>query len=455
MEDADTICAISTPGGEGGIGIVRISGPRAHAILRQIFEPKEAREDFEPRRLYFGYITDPHSGISLDEVFAVFMRSPRTYTREDMGEIHSHGGPAVLRAILSLVVAAGARPAEAGEFTRRAFLNGRIDLLQAEAVLDVIRSETEEELKHAVSCLKGSISRQVSRFREAITEALVEIEALIDFPEEEIELTGQGYVEGLRKASRDLTRLIDSYYEGRGIRHGYEVLIVGRTNVGKSSLLNMLMAEEKAIVTPLPGTTRDMVEGTLHVKGIKMILVDSAGIRDPKDVAEEEGIGRVKKKIPEADLILWVLDGSEPLTEEDRAIGDLLSGADVLGVINKVDLPLRLDRSGLPASLKRVVAVSCRDETGHEELKAEMYGSFLGRRGRTGGLIITNLRHKNALTRARDGVDRALEGATGGLPLEVVAFELREALFHLGEITGETCAEEVLNTIFDRFCIGK
>jgi tRNA modification GTPase len=215
------------------------------------------------------------------------------------------------------------------------------------------------------------------------------------------------------------------------------------------------VAEEKAIVTPMPGTTRDLIEDTIHVKGIKVRLVDSAGIRDPKDMVEEEGIERVKKRIPQADLILWVLDGSERFTPEDGSIGELLSDKEVLAVINKVDLPIQLDRSALPAGIKRIVEVSCKDETGHEELKARIYRSFQRKGGRTGKVIITNLRHRDALVKAQQGIDRALDGSTGGLPLEVVAFELREALFHLGEITGETCADEVLNTIFDRFCIGK
>jgi tRNA modification GTPase len=322
MEDADTICAISTPAGEGGIGIVRISGKKAHPIVKNVFKPRKKEGQFSPlpRTIYLGYIINPKNNSEIDEVFVVFMHTPHTYTCEDIAEIYTHGGYAAQKTVLSLIVDQGARLAEPGEFTRRAYLNGRIDLLQAESVLDIIHSETDEELRYALKYLQGGLSEKIGTFQEALRNALAGMEALIDFPEEDIDLNPHEVVLPLENVKTEIQTLIDSYYEGRGIKQGFEVLIAGKTNVGKSSLLNAFLLKERAIVTPIPGTTRDLIEDTIYLNGIKVRIIDTAGIREPGNVVEEEGIKRVKQKISEVDLVIWLLDGSQPYSEDDEEV---------------------------------------------------------------------------------------------------------------------------------------
>ena len=283
MDDADTICAISTPAGEGGIGIIRISGKKAHPITQRIFEPRRKRKQFVPlpRKFYLGYIINPNSNSQIDEVFAVFMNAPHTYTCEDIAEIHTHGGYAAQKSVLSHILDCGARLAEPGEFTKRAFLNGRIDLLQAESVLDIIHSETNEELHYAVKYLQGGLSKKIQAFQETLRNTLAGMEALIDFPEEDIDIHPDEVILPLKKVKTDIEQLVESYYEGRGIKQGFEVLIAGKANVGKSSLLNALLLKEKAIVTAIPGTTRDLIEDTIYLHGIKVKIIDTAGIREP------------------------------------------------------------------------------------------------------------------------------------------------------------------------------
>ena len=455
MKDVDTICAVSTPPGEGGIGILRLSGPKAHEVLKGIFVAIGAAGAFEARRLYLGRIVDPETGGAIDEVFAVFMNAPRTYTKEDIGEVYSHGGFAAQRAVLSLMIRAGARLAEPGEFTKRAFLNGRIDLLQAESVLDVIEAETDEELKYAVRSLSGALSAAVNRVKEKLTGALVEVEALIDFPEEEIDVDEETLVRALEEAGEGLKALAESYYEGNAVRCGLEALIAGRTNVGKSSLLNTLIAKQRAIVTPLPGTTRDMIEDTLHIKGIKIRIVDTAGLGSPRDIVEEQGIARVKARIPEADLILWVVDGARPYSEEDEAVYEHIKDRRTIAVVNKSDLPQLLDQESLSRKgLTRVVVSALKGE-GIEALKLAMYEALMRETRRGGEVLVTNVRHRNGLSAALSAVEKAAAGVRTKEPAEFAAFDLREAIRSLEEITGEAWTGDVLHEIFSRFCIGK
>ena len=455
METADTICAISTSPGEGGIGIIRISGPKAHKLLLKIFHSKTKTESYIPRTIYLGNIVDRDGKGKVDEVFAVLLKAPKTYTREDIAEIYSHGGFAAQQSILSLLIDYGARLAEPGEFTKRAFLNGRIDLLQAEAVLDIIQSETNEELKLAIEHLEGKLSLKVNEIKNDIKEALVEIEALIDFPEEEIDVDQKKCFATLSRVHKNIGKLINSYYEGKAIQHGLEALIIGRTNVGKSSLLNALLLKEKAIVTPLPGTTRDLIEDTLHIKGIKVRIVDTAGFRKPKDVVEQEGIDWVKHRIPMADLIIWVLDGSYFYTAEDEDINAAIDGTNILVAINKTDLPQKLDRAEIVSRKLDFFEISALKDTGLEELKDGIYRKLMGKRSKRAGLLITNMRHREILQNAYESLTRAINCHKQNEPVEFAAFELREALSYLGEITGETCPEEILHDIFSRFCIGK
>jgi tRNA modification GTPase len=457
MEDADTICAISTPAGEGGIGIVRMSGKKAHPIVKSIFKPRKKRGEFSPlpRTLYLGYIVNPKNNNEIDEVFAIFMNAPHTYTFEDMAEIHTHGGYAAQKTVLSLILDSGARLAEPGEFTKRAFLNGRIDLLQAESVLDIIHSETDEELRYALKYLQGGLSEKIQTFQETLRNALAGMEALIDFPEEDIDLNPHDVVLPLRKIRIEIQALIDSYYEGRGIKQGFEVLITGKANVGKSSLLNALLLKERAIVTPIPGTTRDLIEDTIYLNGIKVKIIDTAGIREPGNVVEEEGIRRVKQKISEVDLIIWLLDGSQPYSEDDKELLRTIGRRNCLVVINKIDLPQKLERDAIAAKSPEWIEISALKDQGLDVLKEQIFTRFTDGVRKNNALLITNMRHRDALLKTGNNIEQALLLKEKGEPIEFIAFELREGLNHLAEITGETCSEDILNDIFSRFCIGK
>ena len=455
MQDPDTICVVSSALGEAGIGVIRMSGPQAHSILRIIFQPKRPVDSFASRRLYLGFIMNPETRETVDEVFAVFMNKPSTYTREAMAEVYSHGGIAPQRQILSLMVRHGARIAEPGEFTKRAFLNGRIDLAQAEAVLDIIRSESDKETGSALRHLTGVLSERIGAIQDQVKQALANTEAMIDFPEEELEIDGQETVAFLDTTREKLQDLISSYAEGRAVKNGLEVLIVGRTNVGKSSLLNALLMEEKAIVTSLPGTTRDLVEDVLHVKGIKLRIIDTAGLRKPLDAAEEQGIERVKKRIPGADVILWVLDNAQGYLNEDEQVYQKIEGKKIVTAINKCDLPQKLDRDRITAKTLKPIDVCALTGSGLEALREALYEVFMGSGYESPAVLITNVRHREALIKADEAIQRAMSCIKQAEPLEFTAFELREALARLGEITGETCTDEILNDIFSRFCIGK
>ncbi|HAR96155.1 MAG TPA: tRNA uridine-5-carboxymethylaminomethyl(34) synthesis GTPase MnmE [Deltaproteobacteria bacterium] len=453
---ADTISALSSARGEGGIGVLRMTGPQSHRILRSLFRPHKERPNFASHHLYLGFIVDPDTGSEIDEVFVVFMEEPHTYTREKMVEVYSHGGFAPQKKILSLMIQQGARAAEPGEFTKRAFLNGRIDLAQAESVLDVVKSETDQELDYALQQLKGLFSAKIETIRETLQSELAEKEAQLDFPDEELDLSEVGGGESLEGVRKPLAELIASYEEGRIAVSGLRVLIVGRTNVGKSSLLNALLLEERAIVTPLPGTTRDLIEDTIHIKGMKVRIVDTAGFRTPSDIIEQEGIDRVRRKIPWADIVLWVLDNDDCYSADDEEVWEAIKDKQVLVVVNKADLPARLQRDALIQKGLPWVEVCALHGSGLDALKERLYQVFLSRGYQGGGrMLVTNIRHRDALVKADAAIERAITCMNGGDSLEFVAFELREALSHLGEITGETCTEEILDQIFSRFCIGK
>lgn len=456
VENADTICAVSTPPGEGGISIIRISGPGARAILKKVFRPrKRTLRKLMHGRLQLGHVVDPVNSREIDEVLAVLMKAPATYTREDIVEIHSHGGFAAQRAIIDVLLGEGARLAEPGEFTRRAFLNGRIDLVQAESVLDVIRSETDDELRYALSYLKGGLSKKVRLFGETLKKALVSIEASIDFPDEDLEIDLSEHFASLTKARCEIDGLISSYCEGKALKQGFTALIFGRTNVGKSSLLNALVMQERAIVTSLPGTTRDLIEETFYLKGTKVRLIDTAGIRTPENIVEEEGIRRVREEAAEADLILWVLDGSLPYSPDDEQVYRDINQYNKIVVINKCDLTQILDHNILVSKgIKQFSHVSAKEGTGLNDLRSSML-SALEKNGQKGSLLITTLRHRNILMKVSSNITAAIEGLETEAHPEILAFELHEALHSLGEITGETCSEGILDEIFSQFCIGK
>jgi len=455
----DTIAAISTPLGYSGIGIVRLSGKDSIKITDRIFvSPKKKTLNQTPsHRIVYGYIVDSNKEI-IDEVLVSVMHAPYTYTKEDVVEINCHGGPVPLRRVLELVLKNGARLTEPGEFTRRAFLNGRIDLAQAEAVLDVINALTEQSQKAAIEQLRGGISKKIETTREELVELTAFVEAYIDFPEEDIEpLSIKDMKEMALKVQQSLKQLIDSSRYGVILREGIRTAIIGRPNVGKSSLLNAFLEHDRAIVTEVPGTTRDVIEDYLNIQGLPVRIMDTAGIREVENIAEKEGVKRSLKAMKEADLVLVILDGSEDLHETDRELIEKSSSKNTILVINKIDIPQKINLN----FQKKVVRVSALKGTGLDELKDEIVETALkdktvcgiGDSYRTG--IVTNIRHVNALKRALASVDSFIEGVTKKTFPEFLSVELRDALDAIGEIIGITTSEDILNKIFSNFCIGK
>lgn len=459
----DTIAAIATPLGEGGIGIVKVSGPQAQAILQALFvpgrpgtrPPEPASERPWPSRvLRYGVIRDPATGRAVDEVLACFMPAPHTYTCQDVAEIHCHGGMVAVRTVLALVLAQGARLAEPGEMTLRAFLNGRVDLAQAEAVLGIVRASTQMSLEVAAEQLAGGLSEEVRRVREPLLSALAHLEASIDFPEDEVPPCDVHA--SLSETLAGLRQLLDEADRGIIYREGIRTAIVGRPNVGKSSLLNALLRAQRAIVTPIPGTTRDTLEETLNVRGIPLVLVDTAGLRTHSgDLVEQLGMERSRAALAQADLALWVVDVSEPLTEADRAIEALVRDKPTLVVCNKCDLPQVTDAADLLPGAPHV-RISALTGAGLDALEEEIVKQVLGGPVQGGRLPrVSQVRHRELLRQALEHVQSALEAHHGGWPADFLCIDLRAALQALGQITGETVTEDLLQTIFSQFCLGK
>ncbi len=455
MYDADTIAAVATPPGEGGVAMVRLSGPDARRIGSEVLGRKD--DGWESHRLYYGRVRDRARGSVVDEVMFAFLQQPKSYTGEDTVEIHCHGGPHVVRRVLGLVLAQGARHAEPGEFTKRAFLNGRLDLTQAEAVLDLIRSRTDKAADVALGQMEGGLSQEVRDLREHLVDTLVQVEAAIDFPEEEIELLQRA--ELARKVAGVVDRLsalIDSYEWGRLIREGVRVCIVGRPNVGKSSLMNALLGADRAIVTDTPGTTRDFIEETVNLKGLPVVLWDTAGLREDTEGVERIGIDVTLQRLAESQGCLLVLDGSSPLTGEDRKVMERLRGSQGLVVINKIDLRQRVDRAAVAESLPRLrqFEVSALTEQGLDELRSGLHDCFLDS-AEEPEIVVTNVRHKAALDRARSSLVEVHRAMDDGLPPDIVAVDLQEARDSLEEIIGTVTNDDILDRIFSQFCIGK
>jgi len=463
MFDEDTIAAISTPMGEGGIGIVRLSGKDSLRIAEKIFfSPGEkAFQDRESHKVIYGHVHDPVSGKTVDEVLLTIMRAPRSYTREDVVEMNCHGGMLPLRKTLELVLAQGARLAEPGEFTKRAFMNGRIDLSQAEAVLDLIRSRTDESRKIAIEQLKGGLSAEITALRDGLTDICANIEAYIDFPEDEIETASKKELsESMKNVSGKLLSLLKTYEDARFFREGLSTAIVGRPNVGKSSLLNALIRKDRAIVTEMPGTTRDVIEEYLNIGGLPLRIMDTAGIRDSSDAAEKEGVARSLRSIETADLVIAIFDRSEQLTSEDFEVIEKIRNKKRILVLNKCDLPPAFGDDEIVARLapssSRVLSISATRGDGLQELKESIFSSCLKDwKEEREGVVVTNVRHKHAIEAAQKSLDNALKALEGNQPIEIIAMELRDSLDKLGEIVGAVTTEDILNKIFNDFCIGK
>ncbi len=459
----DTIAAISTPLGEGGVGIVRLSGKDSIELVEKIFcSPKNrSLTNSKSHRVIYGYIKDPTTGKEVDEVLVVIMRSPYSYTKEDVAEINCHGGMITLRKTLELVLKQGARLAEPGEFTKRAFINGRIDLSQAEAVLDLVRSKTDESRRIAIEQLQGGLSERITALRDRLTELCVNVEAYIDFPEDEIEISStQAMLKALEDIDKELQILLKTYDEAKFFREGLLTAIVGRSNVGKSSLLNAILKKDRAIVTELPGTTRDVIEEYLNIKGLPLRIMDTAGIREVQDIAEKEGVKKSLQSIKYADLVIVVFDSSEPLKEEDFEVIQKVKDKNTIFVLNKSDLQLAIDRNSISSLVPRpsfsILNISATRGDGLEDLKDRIFESCLKDwKEEKEGVVVTNLRHKIAIQNAKTSLDRAVFTLIQNQPLEILALELRDSLDRLGEVVGVVTTEDILNKIFNNFCIGK
>lgn len=456
MSEQDTICAISTPLGEGGIGIIRLSGKDAVAVAQKVFRPrrKSALDTRASHYIRYGHVVDPDTGEVVDEVLVTVMRGPATYTREDVVEINCHAGPMALRKTLGLLIKSGARQAEPGEFTKRAFLNGRIDLTQAEAVMDLIHAKTELSLRAANEQLNGGLSVEIGRIRERLISLVASVEAGIDFPEEDIEtMPDKSAADDLEGLIGEIDRLVSGFEYGRVMREGIAAAIVGRPNVGKSSLLNALLEQDRAIVTEIPGTTRDVIEEYLNISGAAIRIIDTAGIRSTADIVEREGVRRSLAAAKNADMVLLVLDGSEPLHDGDRAILAETRGKSVISVINKSDLPRRMEP--LDEQMPQV-RVSCLTGSGIAELKRTIFGVIeQGCVFSSGHAWAVNQRHKAALEQARGFLERARESLFSGMSPEFASVDMRDALDCLGIVIGATYTEDILDRIFGSFCIGK
>lgn len=459
MIQGDTISAVATAIGEGGIGIIRMSGKDSLHIGNRIFEGSKGRQiiDMASHTAAFGRIIDPDNKKPIDEVLLLVMKSPRSYTKEDVVEIHCHGGPVPLRLILELTLREGARLAEPGEFTKRAFLNGRLDLSQAEAVIDIIQAKTDASLELAMNHLHGEIATFVSKIRDAILEMIAPLEAAIDFPEEDIEeITAEQVDRHLIRLIQELDQVIDTAYQGRILRDGLKTVIIGKPNVGKSSLLNALLKENRAIVTDIPGTTRDTIEEFVNIGGIPLRIIDTAGIRDTNDQVERIGVDRSKELAEKADLILLLLDASLPLSDEDRQVLSLLKKQPVFIIVNKTDLPqvLNIDDLEKYNTKTPVMRISVQDGTGIDDLVSAIR-EMVYSGGAVTRTVVSNVRHIHLLRQAVGRLIEARSAIAASLPPDCIVVDLRAAWEILGEINGQTAGEELLEQIFSRFCIGK
>jgi tRNA modification GTPase len=471
----DTIAAIATPLGVGGIGVIRVSGADAFAIVLPLLRrPKGQTELPLSHLLTYGQIIDPTSQEVLDEVLVAFMRAPHTYTREDVVEIQGHGGPLILRSILHAVLAKGARMANPGEFTLRAFLNGRLDLTQAEAVMDLIGAQTQAGQRLALQQLRGCLSQQVQQARRTILGVVARIEASIDFPEEDVPTPHvQELLPLLHEAQQQVDTLLAGYQQGKLYRQGLRTAIIGRPNVGKSSLLNALLRTERAIVTPIAGTTRDTIEEVANLRGVPLYLIDTAGIMPADDLLERVGVERSRAAAASADVVLLVFDGSECLTAQDRSVCQELkvmgfgshservtnqAGRPMIVVINKSDREQLIEREALSDIWPRApfVTISTLNGEGLAELEGALAESVLaGKSVSSTSVLLTNARHEEALQRAIEHLRASLVSLNQQLPLDFVSIDLRAAYDALGEITGETASDTLLHSIFSQFCIGK
>ena len=459
MKEFDTICGIATPLGEGGISIIRVSGSDSLKVINKIFKGKNSSNilDMKSYTMRYGYICDIDSKVEIDEVIISYMKGPRSFTAEDVVEVNCHGGVVSTGRVLEEIIKVGARIAEPGEFTKRAFLNGRMDLSQAEAVMDIIRAKTDLSMKSAVMQSNGALSKEIGKLREYMLNTLALIEYSVDFteddeePDETIPIRVQ---EQLTVAIEDMKKLLEGANEGRIIRDGLKLAIIGKPNVGKSSLLNCLLKEKRAIVTDIPGTTRDIIEEFISLDGIPVKITDTAGIRETEDEVEKIGVEKSREKIDEADLVVLMLDSSRPLEDEDREIIKKVKDKKYVVLMNKNDLEKKISDDDIK-ELKNIIYISAKTGFGIDELKKKVKDLFFNGEVDSESMIISNNRHKQALYRALENCEEALDRVKSNEYLDLISIYVTSALKALGEITGSELEEDLINKIFSEFCVGK
>jgi tRNA modification GTPase len=460
MKEFDTICAIATPIGEGGISIIRISGNDALDIASSIFRPKN-KQDIKNMKTYtmrYGNILSRENDDIVDDVILSYMKGPYSYTGENVVEVNCHGGVVATNRVLNEIVKAGARLAEPGEFTKRAFLNGKIDLSQAEAVIDIIRAKTELSMKSAIMQSKGSLSKEIGELRKYLLNVLALIEYAVDFTEDDEDIIDDNLLfqikDGINKTIERIKKLLKNADEGKIIRDGLNMVIVGKPNVGKSSLLNALLKEKRAIVTDIPGTTRDIIEEYINIDGIPVRIIDTAGIRDTEDTVEKIGVERSKEKIEEADLVILMMDSSRELDDEDKLIIDAVKDKKYITLLNKIDLNRKIS-DDIIGNLRNIIEISAKNEIGIDDLKDKIKELFFDGEIDSESLIISNTRHKQALYRALENCTIALEKIQSNEFLDLISIYITSGMRALGEITGDELEEDLLNKIFSEFCVGK
>ncbi|EPH5564980.1 tRNA uridine-5-carboxymethylaminomethyl(34) synthesis GTPase MnmE [Staphylococcus aureus] len=458
--DLDTITSISTPMGEGAIGIVRLSGPQAVEIADKLYKGKHLLNDVPSHTINYGHIIDPESKEVVEEVMVSVLRAPKTFTREDIIEINCHGGILTINRVLELTMTYGARMAEPGEFTKRAFLNGRIDLSQAEAVMDFIRSKTDRASKVAMNQIEGRLSDLIKKQRQSILEILAQVEVNIDYPEyDDVEdATTEFLLEQSKEIKQEINRLLDTGVQGKIIREGLSTVIVGKPNVGKSSMLNNLIQDNKAIVTEVAGTTRDVLEEYVNVRGVPLRLVDTAGIRETEDIVEKIGVERSRKALSQADLILFVLNNNEALTQEDYTLYEVVKNEDVIVIVNKMDLEQNIDINEVKDMIgdTPLIQTSMLKQEGIDELEIQIRDLFFGGEVQNQDMTyVSNSRHISLLKQARQTIQDAIDAAESGVPMDMVQIDLTRTWEILGEIIGETASDELIDQLFSQFCLGK
>ncbi|WP_461198908.1 tRNA uridine-5-carboxymethylaminomethyl(34) synthesis GTPase MnmE [Enterococcus sp. N249-2] len=459
-QEFDTIAAISTPPGEGAISIVRLSGDQAIAIADRIFTSSKSLAEVPSHTIHYGHIIDPVEERLMDEVMLSVMKQPRTFTREDVVEINCHGGIVVVNQLLQLVLRQGARLAEPGEFTKRAFLNGRVDLSQAEAVMDLIRAKTDKAMNLAINQLDGNLSHLIRQLRQDILQTLAQVEVNIDYPEYDDveELTTRLLLEKAQMVKAQIESLLATAQQGKILREGLSTAIIGRPNVGKSSLLNHLLKEEKAIVTDIAGTTRDVIEEYVNVRGVPLKLIDTAGIRDTEDVVEKIGVERSRKALKEAELILLVLNQSERITPQDQQLLALTEGTRRIILLNKTDLPAQITSEELRSYItdEPVFSVSVLNNEGLDQLEQAIADLFFG--GKTtdkDASYLSNTRHIALLENAAYSLSEVIEGIEAGMPVDLVQIDMTRCWDYLGEVVGDSVQDELITQLFSQFCLGK